>query len=327
MGNLIIYSLLIFVLMFYCAKFSYKFKLLDLPNKRKIHSKATVYTGGIVVSFALILSILLFNTSDRILNLIFSFAFLISVVGLIDDFFILNPGSKLSLQIIPATYLIFFQNLILNQLGDYNYFILKLGAFQIPFTLMCVLFLINAFNYFDGIDGALSFTSISVFAILYFLISDKNFQFLLLIILIPISIFLFFNFSLFKLPKMFLGNSGSLLIGFIVSFILIYVANRNLIHPILLAWSIGIFVFEFLAINFIRLKNKKNLFKPTQDHLHHILFKKTKSIFLTNFIMFSKNIIFFAFGYSVFLLTGPLMSLLSYILLFVIFLIIRNKFS
>jgi hypothetical protein len=61
--------------------------------------------------------------------------------------------------------------------------------------------------------------------------------------------------------------------------------------------------------------------------LHHILFKKTKSIFLTNFIMFSKNIIFFAFGYSVFLLTGPLMSLLSYILLFVIFLIIRNKFS
>ena len=327
MTNLIIYSLLIFVLMFYCAKISYKFKLLDLPNKRKVHSKPVVFTGGIAVSSALVLSMLLFNTSDMILKLIVSFAFVISLTGLIDDLFILNPGSKLILQIIPTTYLIFFQNLILNQLGDYNYFILKLGAFQIPLTLIFILFLINAFNYFDGIDGALSFASISVFAILYFLISDKNFQLLLLTILIPISIFLFFNFSLFKLPKMFLGNSGSLLIGFIVSFILIYLANRNLTHPILLAWSIAIFVFEFLAINFIRLKNKKKLFEPAQDHLHHILFKKTKSIFLTNFIMFSKNIIFFAFGYSVFLLTGALMSLLSFISLFVVFLIIRNKFS
>ena len=95
----------------------------------------------------------------------------------------------------------------------------------------------------------------------------------------PICIFLCFNYALFRLPKLFLGDSGSLLLGFIISFVLIYFANQKITHPILLAWSVSIFVYEFLAINLIRLKNKKSIFKAGQDHLHHILIKKTKSIF------------------------------------------------
>ena len=187
--------------------------------------------------------------------------------------------------------------------------------------------MINSFNYFDGIDGTLSFTSISVLAILYFLIQDQNIQLFLIIILIPIGIFLCFNFSLFKLPKMFLGDSGSLLIGFIISFILIYLANQNIVHPILLAWSISIFVFEFLSINIIRLKNKTDPFKPGKDHLHHILLGKTKSIFLTNFSIILINFILFIIGYFSFLLINQLASLIIFVFLFIVFLILRNKFS
>ena len=119
--------------------------------------------------------------------------------------------------------------------------------------------------------------------------------------MIPNLIFLFFNFSLFKLPKLFLGDSGSLYFGFLISFILIYAAKNNLTHPILLAWSVTIFVYEFLSINIIRLKNKKNLFAPGQDHLHHILFNKYKSFAITNFNIFITNIIFFILGYLIFL--------------------------
>ena len=323
--TIIIYSLLSFLLLFSCAKISYKLQLVDLPNKRKLHSKATAFTGGSAISVTFVFSILLFQISNYHLNLILSMAFLIAIIGLVDDKFDITVGSKLGLQIIPIVYLIILQNLALNHLGDYYYFKLELGSFVIPFTLLCVLFLINAFNYFDGIDGTLSFASISVLAILYFLLSDQEFQLFLIIILIPIGIFLCFNFSLFKLPKMFLGDSGSLLLGFIISFILIYLANQNLIHPILLAWSIVIFVYEFLTINLIRLKNKQNPLKAGRDHLHHLLFKKTKSVFLTNFSITTTNIILFIMGYLSFSIISPLASLILFISLFFIFLILRNS--
>ena len=81
-------------------------------------------------------------------------------MGLIDDRYNLNTGDKLSLQIIPIFYLIFFENFSLQEIGIYGLFDLDLGVFSIPFTFLSVLFLINAFNYFDGIDGTLSFTTI-----------------------------------------------------------------------------------------------------------------------------------------------------------------------
>ena len=56
-----------------------------------------------------------------------------------------------------------------------------------------------------------------------------------------------------------------------------YLSKQKLIHPILLAWSVVIFVYEFLSINLIRLMNNQNPFKAGQDHLHHLIFKKTNS--------------------------------------------------
>jgi UDP-GlcNAc:undecaprenyl-phosphate GlcNAc-1-phosphate transferase len=190
-----------------------------------------------------------------------------------------------------------------------------------------VLFLINAFNYFDGMDGSLGFGTISVLIILYFLTYDQTFQLFLLIILLPLIIFLCFNFSLFNLPKLFLGDSGSLLFGFVISFILIHLAIKNVVHPMLLAWSVVIFVYEFLSINIIRLKNNQNLFKAGQDHLHHILFKNTDSIFLTNLFISITNIILFLIGYYSFLIMGSLSSLILFISFFIIFLFLRNKYS
>tara|TARA_B110000977_G_C10945011_1_gene442354 strand:- start:5 stop:1015 length:1011 start_codon:yes stop_codon:yes gene_type:complete len=324
-NEILIYSLSSFFLLFICAKISYKLNLVDLPNKRKIHLKPTANTGGFAIIISLLFALQALDVFDKTLGLILSIGFLISIVGLIDDKFHLNTGGKLSLQIIPIFYLIVFENLTLSHIGAYNYFILEVGSFTLPFTLLCVLFLTNAFNYFDGIDGTLSFTTISVLVILYFLVPDKNFQLFLIMILIPIIIFLCFNFSLLGLPKIFLGDSGSLLLGFLISFILIYLANQKFIHPLILAWSISIFVYEFLSINIIRLKNKQNPFEAGTDHLHHRLFEKTKSIFLTNFLITSFNIILFLIGYLSFLFINELVSLILFVLFFMIFLILRNN--
>ena len=327
---MVIYSIISFLLFLICAKISYNLNFLDIPNKRKIHSRATAYTGGIIISIIYLISLQLFDLFfflNKNLNLIISIGFLISLVGLIDDKYNLNAGGKLSLQILPIFYLVVFENLSLNHIGDYGYFNLNLGAFVIPFTIICVLFLINAFNYFDGMDGTLSLVSISVFIILYFLVPEKNFQSFLIILIIPIVIFLSFNFSLFRLPKLFLGDNGSLLFGFLISFILIFINKQNFIHPILLAWTVAIFVYEFLSINIIRLKNNQDPFKAGQDHLHHLLLKKTNSIFKTNFLLVSINSLLFIIGYFGYLIFNPLASLLFFILLFFIFFIIRNKYS
>jgi UDP-GlcNAc:undecaprenyl-phosphate/decaprenyl-phosphate GlcNAc-1-phosphate transferase len=324
-SSITIYSVIIFIIIFSLTKISYNYNLVDIPNKRKKHFKPTAYIGGLAISISLIISIQLFDVVGDNLNLILSIGFMMAIVGFIDDRFKLNIGGKLSLQIIPIFYLIVIENISLAQLGDYNQFQLKLNSFTVPFTLMCVLLLINAFNYFDGLDGTLSLSSISTLTILYFLVPSENIKLLIMIIILPIFIFLIFNFSLFNLPKLFLGDSGSLLLGFIISFILIDIANQNLVHPILLAWSIAIFVYEFLAINLQRLKNKKNLFTPGLDHLHHIIFKKTKSIFFTNFSISTANIIFFIVGYLSFRFINPLTSLILFIIFFIIFILLRQK--
>jgi UDP-GlcNAc:undecaprenyl-phosphate GlcNAc-1-phosphate transferase len=308
------------------SKISYKLNLIDIPNERKKHIKPTAYTGGLALSLIYIISIYIFDIQGQKLNLILSLSFLIGIVGFIDDKYDLNIGGKLSLQILPIIYLIILENLYLTQLGNYNFFTLELGTIAIPFTLLSILFLINSFNYFDGSDGALGITTISVLFILYLLTNDYDIKLFLILLLIPIFSFLFFNFSLFKLPKLFLGDSGSLLLGFIVAFTLIHIGNKNIVHPILLAFSISIFVYEFLSINIIRLINKKNPFKANQDHLHHIILKKTKSIIQTNLILFFTNILLFLIGYLSFSLINPIASLISFLFLFKIFFTIRYKF-
>jgi len=320
----LILSLLIFI---FLTKISYKLDLVDIPNKRKKHLKPTAFTGGLALSISYILAIYLFNFSNSKLDIILSMGFLIAIVGLIDDKYNLNVGGKLSLQTIPIIYLIILENFNLNQIGDYNYFKVELGSFSIPFSVICVIFLINAFNYFDGLDGTLSFTSISTLCILIFLSLNNNNILFLIVTIIPIVIFLCFNFSIFKIPKLFLGDSGSLLLGFIISFTIMHFANQNFIHPILLSFSISIFVYEFISVNIIRLQNKKAIFSAGQDHLHYILFKKNNSLLQTNFIISALNVIFFVVGYLSYKIINPLASLILFAVCFIIYFFIRKKMS
>ena len=325
--NILIYSSISFLTLFLISKISYNLNLVDEPNRRKIHLTPTAYTGGLGLCLIYLMGIFLFDFSSEKLNLILSIAFLIGIVGFVDDKYNLNVGGKLSLQVIPIIYLIIIENLSLNHMGNYNYFKLELNSFSVPFTLLAILFLINSFNYFDGLDGVVSFLTISTLGILFFLTPNENIKIFLIIVLIPILFFLCFNFSIFKLPKLFLGDSGSLLLGFILAFTLIYLSIQKNVHPILLAFSISIFVYEFLSVNLIRLKNKKNIFSAGQDHLHHLFFKNTKSIFKTNLFISLANIICFIIGYISFLLISPLASLILFIILFIIFFILRNMYS
>lgn len=324
--SIIIYFLVSFITIFLITIVSYKLDFVDIPDKRKIHSKPVAFTGGIGICLIYIFALQYFDFQYEYISSIFSSAFLISLVGLLDDKYQLKTGSKLSLQVIPILFLVLHENLYLTNIGNYNYFEITLGSFGLLFTLLSVLFLTNAFNYFDGLDGTLSYSFISVLIILYFLLpKDSNLNFLILIIIIPLIIFLLFNSSIFGLPKLFLGDSGSLFLGFITSFLLILFAIKNLVHPILLAWSVVLFVYEFISINFQRINEKKNPFNAGLDHLHHALMKNTKSLLLTNFYLFTSNLSLFFIGYYSYKVINPFSSIMLFAILFIFFFIIRKK--
>ena len=88
----IFYAFIIFFLLLASALLSYKFNLVDIPSKRKIHTKPTAFTGGIIISIAYLFALQIFDFASNSLNLILSIGFLISIVGIIDDKYNLNTG-------------------------------------------------------------------------------------------------------------------------------------------------------------------------------------------------------------------------------------------
>ena len=97
------------------------------------------------------------------------------------------------------------------------------------------------------------------------------------------------------------------------------------IHPILLAWGVAFIVFEFLSVNIIRIYLHRNLFKPGQDHIHHIFLNNTKSKLKTNFILILINVFIAINGYLSFYFINELFSLFFYIIIFIFYLLFRLK--
>lgn len=317
------------ILLIFFNKIAIQFNLLDLPNNRKIHTQPTPYVGGIVIGMVyLILSYFLIDIDIEV-KIILICSFIISIAGLIDDKYNISPFKKILLQSLPIFYLI-YNGIYLTDLGSYEKLgVLSLGNYGQIFTLLSCLLIVNAFNYCDGIDGLLSTLFINIiflFLIICIFNSKKEMLFFLGCLINPIIIFLFFNFSLFQLPKIFLGDSGSNLLGFLTGSLMIYLYNKYEIAPSILIWPVAFIVYEFLSTNFLRLIKKKNLLKPGNDHFHYQISKKFNlSSMKVNLVINFLNILFFFIGLLIYFSMGSTFSLMTFILLFIIYLLSRIK--
>ena len=317
------------IITFPIVMLSKKLGLLDLPSKRKLHSNPTPYTGGLIVSLTFLFIVFITNYDNYYLNLILSFSILIAITGLIDDKYNVNPGTKLVLQYFPIFFLI-ENNLYLTDLGSYEHFgIMQLASFSKIFTIFSCLLIINAFNYSDGLDGLISSILIVIlisFNLYQVLLQNNNIDYYLLTICIPFTIFIFFNLGVIKNFKIFLGDSGSNLVGFVISFIAIYMYNVKGLQPSIIIWPLGYIVFEFLSVNIIRLIYNKKIFKPGNDHLHYelkkIFFLKKNLILL---IILLINIFYSLVGYLIFIYLENYLSIIFYILFFIIYLMFKLK--
>ncbi len=328
MINLYIYFISYFIIFFIALFVSKKLDLTDVPNKRKIHKTKVVNTGGIIIFIFYLFIVKNFEFNKELENFVI-IGFFIVLIGFIDDRKNLNPAKKLALISIPSAYLIISEELIIPSLGNY-YFLgsLSLGKTSIIFTFLSVILLINSINYLDGIDGLLLSFVATIFGYFIILTNDKNIHLLIYYLLIPIFVNLIFNILSFgKNLKIFNGDAGSLFFGFLISFFLIYLHLTYNIHPIVLAWGIWLPVYDFLFVTCYRVIKKKNIYDPDNNHLHHVILKKLNynhlnSVIIITFI--NVSIIFIGFTSSQ---INKDFSFFLFILLFIIYVMIRFKKS
>ena len=320
-------TILYLILLLFTVFISKKLDLYDKPNVRKIHKSKVFNTGGIIIYLYYLITINFFEFNHNI-ELIISIGFFICLIGFIDDKINLNPSIKILFIIIPSVYLI-LNGINIYDLGNYEYIgFLRLGKFQLPFLILATGLLINATNYIDGVDGLLLTFFICCLCYYIFLIEDNNTIYLIKLLLLPVILNLIMNLLPTKSKiKIFSGNTGSLFIGFFVSFLTIELYNTFSIHPVYLIWPLWYPVYDFLFVSTNRAILKKSIFSADNSHLHHKVLIKFKKNHLNTILLFfisNVSIIYLGFLISNF---SKFLSLITFIFGFFFYFTMRFKFK
>ena len=295
-----IYLLLIIlnlVLLFSFTKITKIINIYDKPDgKLKVHSKRMPLVGGVFlfINFVLICFLQLtfleeflilkkfyFQKNELVSLCIFILAFFI--LGLYDDKFKVNPYIKLLLIVLLSIFVLSInQNLVVENFSLSFYADrIFLNNFSFFFTIFCILILLNALNFYDGINGQSGIFYIFVFSFLYYVSHFNDFYLNLILILLFILILNLKN-------KLFFGDSGIYLISSILIISLIYEYNftKNIVYADEIFYLFLLPGFDLIRLTFQRIVLKKNILFGDRNHLHHLLAKK-RSLINANLILFS----------------------------------------
>ncbi|MBT6448789.1 MAG: undecaprenyl/decaprenyl-phosphate alpha-N-acetylglucosaminyl 1-phosphate transferase [Flavobacteriaceae bacterium] len=268
-------------------------KIFDEINLRSSHNSIATRSGGLSIYIVLIIiSIYFYINSIEIFN--FSILVPLSIlffVGIYDDFYKVDFKLKFIFQIIVAKIIIDNGFIIDNFHGFIGVYEINRVLAQLV-TLFIIVSIINAINLIDGIDGLLSsITLLFIIAYEFFASVNTDFYFLSLIIITSLIPLYYFNFR--KTKKIFLGDSGSYLLGGIIAVYVLNILSVGYrirpefdINKIILLVSILIYpIIDVIRVFTLRLMNKKSPFIADKNHIHHNLLKYNKSHFKTTFLI------------------------------------------
>ena len=287
-------------------------KVLDTPNKRTSHNTPTPRLGGIAIFFSLLITL---AVCDELIwevgyhTSLYVALFIIFLTGALDDFTNLNPWKKLLAQFLVAGIIIFGMDISINNLYGLA------GIEEIPIyissalTALVIIVIINAFNLIDGINGlsgSMTILTSAIFGIWFFLIGEYIYSVLACALVGATISFLYFNWSP---SKIFLGDSGSLLNGTIVSILFIAFLNQHQYLPDELVWKVDaspvvaisilmIPLFDTFRVFIVRILSGKSPLSPDRNHIHHILIDAGYSHSQATLVLLFINIVFVlaAFG-------------------------------
>lgn len=337
-GALLLGCIIGFISIPYILDFCRQKALYDIPNSRKVHKNAIPRLGGIVFLPGMLLSFVIavmtmseVDGEQKISISLRSVSFLVSlmliyITGITDDILGLSARTKFIIQTVAAC-LLPMSGLYINNM--YGLF----GIYEIPFavgfplTVLTIVFIDNAMNLIDGIDGLSA--GLSIIALTGFLFAFANIGLWTYAVLIAgligiIIPFLYYNIfgDAEKNKKIFMGDSGSLTLGFILSFLLVkYSMDNPAVLPyrdnsLIFAPSLLIVpTFDVFRVMLHRVRNHKSIFAADKKHIHHKLMRagmsqhKALCVILALAVMFIvvNNILAFA-GFT----TVIIIDILSY---------------
>ena len=315
-----------FLITFYIKKIAIHIGAMDIPNKRKVHTKPMPRLGGLGIFLTFLFGYMLFGVQSIQMNAILIGAFIIVLVGVIDDIRPLGATTKFLGQLIAASIVLFYGGIILDKITIAN-FHLNFGIIAYPLTILFIVACINIINLIDGLDG-LSTGTCSIFYFTIGIIAFMKARFggldvSLAFIMLGASLgFLIHN---FHPASIFSGDSGSMFQGFMIATISLLgfktITMTSFFIPILL---LGIPILDTVFAIIRRTLKKEPIYKPDKEHLHHQLLKLGLSHRNTVLAIYAMNILF-AFASIIYALNDKKLGIIIYIIIFILIIFIITK--
>jgi UDP-GlcNAc:undecaprenyl-phosphate GlcNAc-1-phosphate transferase len=269
-----------FIILFVFRKIAKRIGLVDKPNARKHHVGQIPLIGGVSVFVTVLITVLLFpSLLDKPL-LYFGCATTLVVVGVIDDKYDISFKFRLVLQAAISLAMILIGERSLHNLG----YLMGSEAVQLPLavsyviTILAVIGAINAFNMVDGIDGllgGLASVTFGALGMLFFYNGIDNFGSFCILLVVSMLPYILLNLGIpfGRRFKVFMGDAGSIFIGFTVIWLLIVASQGDRAHairPVTALWLIALPLMDMACIMIRRIRKGQSPFKPDREHLHHI---------------------------------------------------------
>ena len=273
------------ILIIIVSKIFFNKNWLDRINERSSHVSTATRSGGIAIFLTFFIISLYFYVQGVTL---FDYSIIVPIslltfLGCYDDIYNLDFKLKFIFQIIAAKIIVDNGLLIDNFHGVFGIFEVN-RAFAQFLTIFIIISIINSINFIDGIDGlAISVFSVFIIAFEFFSISSSplmNFSIITISSILPLY---YFNFK--KTDKVFLGDSGSHLLGGIISIYTVYILSNDYlieeqydIHKILFVFSILSYpIIDLIRIFYLRISKGNSPFVADRNHIHHLLHIRFKS--------------------------------------------------
>ena len=268
-----------YFIMPFCRMAALRLNVLDRPDWRKMHVDPTPLLGGLGVYLAFLSSLLFNNIFLPGMKTLLLGSSLILIMGLWDDIRPLPAPVKFTIQIFVSLLVILFGNIQLTFFYNTSW----APAINIPLTLLWIVGLTNALNFFDGIDGLAAVISIIIatfLGIIAFKTDQPAFGWFSVAMAGSCMGFMPYNFRFGKSALIFLGDAGSTFLGFTLAGLAVLGQWSNTSHFVSLTAPIlifGVLIFDMTYVNLSRIKNRKagNFFElltcANKDHLHHRL--------------------------------------------------------
>jgi len=316
--------------------FAEKLRLLDEAGIRASHKGSTPIFGGIAIFSGIIFSLLFWADIENIQYLLVSIL-IVFFVGVIDDLLVLSPFKKIVGQVIATSIIIFLGDLKIDNMHG------VLGIYDLPiwigvlFTIFVVIVITNAFNLIDGVDGlAAGVGIISSFSFGIIAVLMEQSEMAIISFTLVGALLGFLKYNLYP-AKIFMGDTGSLVVGMILSILAINSIRYGLVTesiklinkgPLLAIVLLAIPLFDSLRVFVVRIFKGKHPLSPGREHIHHTLLDLGFGHKKTSFILYFSSISIIVFSY--FLLDVNvnigigILALISFILLYIPFYLLKG---